>query len=186
MEHKPPDGYTLDGRIHINENRLSAYLDEYVDPSLMPDGTLANVDIPPTDITKVDAFRFDLANIVPFAEDYFALTTDEAKRPLSWLFELDASAPDYLDYDHPEGYFDGPTGFNNDRPGIASYRKLLNTSDLLIVNWSGQGGRLSVVPLPAGGGLLLLAGLALAGLASSGKRRFACRQGGQEMWGYIG
>ena len=141
---KPPDGYTLDGRIHINEYHLARYLDEFAGPGLMPNGSLANVDIPPTEITNVDAFTFDLANVVPFAEDYFALATDTAKRPLSWLFELNASAPDYLDYDHPEGFFDGPTGYlDTDRPGTASYGKLLKDNDLTIVNWTGQGGKLS-------------------------------------------
>ncbi len=168
--YKPTDGYTFDGRIHINESRLRDFLDIATgsDPTVMPTGTLANANIPPIDITNNDAFSFDLANIVPFAEDYFALTTDGAKRPLSWEFELDANAPDYPGpVNHPEGIFNGPDG-------IASYTKIVGSvsEGPLVVNWTGQGGKLSVVPLPAGAPLLL-AGLALFGVVSLGRRRGA-------------
>ena len=162
--YKPPDGYTFDGRIHINESRLR----DFLGPTEMPTGTLANANIPPTDITNNDAFTFDLANLVPFAEDYFSLTTDGGKRASTWTFILDANAPDYPGpANHPEGIFDGPNG-------IASYTKIVDESadGPLVVNWAGQGGKLSVVPLPAGAPLLL-AGLALFGFVSLGRRRNA-------------
>ena len=145
--YKPPAGYTLDGKIHIDEKLLEQYMG----------ASLVNADIPPEEITGSDAFTFHLANIGPFAEDYFALKTDSAKRPLSWLFYLGDSAPEYGESQHPEGYFVGPNG-------VASYRKL-DPETLVIASWTGAGGKLSVVPLPATAPFLL-ACLGALGLVS--------------------
>jgi hypothetical protein len=150
--YKPPDGYTLDGKIHIDEKLLEQSIGS----------SLTNADIPPVEITGSAAFAFDLMNIGPFAEDYFALKTDDAKRPLSWLFYLNDNGPEYIDFDHPEGYFDGPNG-------MASYRKL-DAKTLVIASWTGAGGKLSVVPLPAAAPFLLAC---LGALGLVARRRFS-------------